>query len=127
MATRLPIEPEGTKRAASRAKISAARDWRRFTVGSSPYTSSPTTASDMARRISELGRVTVSLRRSTACRVSRCMSASLNASAAEVACIRYLLSLPTHCHIASDHRPFTQERDEDFIGYRQALRRKPQA
>src|SRR5579871_1164974 len=62
---RLPMEPDGTKRAASRSKISAARACRRLTVGSSPYTSSPTSASAMARRMAGVGLVTVSLRRST--------------------------------------------------------------
>src|SRR5579863_274473 len=77
MAIRLPIEPEGTKSAASRAKISAARCWRRFIVGSSPYTSSPTMASAMARRISGVGLVTVSLRRSATNFPADCGSASL--------------------------------------------------
>ena len=36
MAIRFPIEPEGTNRAASRPKVSAARCSSRFTVGSSP-------------------------------------------------------------------------------------------
>ena len=47
------------------ALISAQRSSSRFTVGSSPYQSSPTSASAMARRISGVGRVTVSERRST--------------------------------------------------------------
>ena len=38
---------------------------RRLTVGSSPYWSSPTSASAMARRMAGVGRVTVSERRST--------------------------------------------------------------
>src|ERR1700736_2683548 len=59
------MQPVGTKSAASLSKISAARASRRLTVGSSPYPSSPTSASAMARRISGVGRVTVSLRRST--------------------------------------------------------------
>ena len=49
MASRLPMQPVGTKSAASRWKISAARDCSRFTVGSSPYTSSPTSAAAIAR------------------------------------------------------------------------------
>src|SRR5947199_5345052 len=57
--------PVGTNSAASFPRISAARSSRRFTVGSSPYTSSPTSASAMARRISGVGLVTVSERRST--------------------------------------------------------------
>ena len=60
----LPIEPVGTKSAASFPSISAARSCRRLTVGSSPYTSSPTSASAIARRIEGVGLVTVSLRRS---------------------------------------------------------------
>ena len=40
------------------------RDRRRFTVGSSPYTSSPTSAAAIAIRISGVGRVTVSDRKS---------------------------------------------------------------
>ena len=57
--------PVGTNSAASLPKISAASCSNRLTVGSSLYTSSPTSASAMARRISGVGRVTVSLRRST--------------------------------------------------------------
>src|SRR6516164_1108983 len=60
----LPIVPLGTNNAASRPKISAARRSSRLILGSSPYTSSPTSASNMARRISGEGLVTVSLRRS---------------------------------------------------------------
>src|SRR5687768_1952224 len=60
----LPIEPVGTKSAASFSKSSAARSCRRLTVGSSPYTSSPTSASAIARRMAGVGLVTVSLRRS---------------------------------------------------------------
>src|SRR5260370_634598 len=59
------MQPEGTNSAASMPKISAARCSSRLTVGSSPYTSSPTSASAIARRISAVGRVTVSLRKST--------------------------------------------------------------
>src|SRR5712692_7717739 len=65
MAIRFPMQPVGTNSAASFPKISAARSSNRLTVGSSPYTSSPTSASAIARRISAVGRVTVSLRRST--------------------------------------------------------------
>src|SRR5437868_13425845 len=46
--------------AASFSKISAARSCKRLTVGSSPYTSSPTSAAAIARRISGVGFVTVS-------------------------------------------------------------------
>src|SRR2546429_6097115 len=65
MAVRFPMHPVGTNSAASFPKISAARFSSWLTVGSSPYTSSPTSASAIARRISGVGRVTVSLRRST--------------------------------------------------------------
>ncbi len=56
--------PLGTNRAASLPAMSAASCWRRLTVGSSLYTSSPTSAVAMAARISAVGRVTVSLRMS---------------------------------------------------------------
>src|SRR5260370_37699919 len=58
------MEPVGTKIAASFSKISAARSCRRLTVGSSPYTSSPTSASAIALRIAGVGWVTVSLLKS---------------------------------------------------------------
>src|SRR5581483_1400806 len=67
MAMVLPMVPVGTKRAASLPAISAARCSRWLTVGSSPYTSSPTSASIMARRISGVGLVTVSLLKSIMC------------------------------------------------------------
>src|SRR5208337_1694833 len=60
----LPMVPVGTNSAASRPNTSAARRSSRLTVGSSPYTSSPTSAAAMAARISGVGRVTVSERRS---------------------------------------------------------------
>ena len=60
----LHIVPEGKYRPASLPSSPAAYSCRRMTVGSSPRTSSPTSASSMARRISADGRVTVSLRRS---------------------------------------------------------------
>src|SRR5574341_1490010 len=56
--------PEGTNSAASFPSTCAAISCRRLTVGSSPNTSSPTSASAMARRIPAEGLVTVSLRRS---------------------------------------------------------------
>ena len=71
MAIALPIVPDGTNSAASMPSSSAARRSRRSTVGSSPYTSSPTSASAMARRISGVGRVTVSERRSIGCITGR--------------------------------------------------------
>src|ERR1700690_3136726 len=64
IAIRFPIEPDGTNSAASRSKIWAARSCKRLIVGSSPYTSSPPSASAMALRMAGVGRVTVSLRRS---------------------------------------------------------------
>src|SRR5437588_3132532 len=63
-ATWFPIVPDGTNSAASFPTRSAKASWRALTVGSSPYTSSPTSASAMARRISGVGWVTVSERRS---------------------------------------------------------------
>src|SRR5580704_9896843 len=71
------MHPVGTNRAACFPKISAARFSNRFTVGSSPYTSSPTSASAIARRISTVGRVTVSLRKSTIPSSRVTLSASL--------------------------------------------------
>src|SRR4051812_8418204 len=61
----LAIVPDGTNSAASIPKSAAASDCSRLTVGSSPYASSPTSASAIARRISGVGVVTVSDRRST--------------------------------------------------------------
>src|SRR3954465_5948597 len=63
-AARFDCVPEGKKSPASWPKRSAHAAWRRFTVGSSPKTSSPTAASAMARRMAADGCVTVSLRRS---------------------------------------------------------------
>src|ERR671911_553421 len=59
------IVPVGTKAPASLPRASAHRSCRRFTVGSSSYQSSPTSASAIARRIASDGFVTVSERRST--------------------------------------------------------------
>src|SRR5680860_1106489 len=56
--------PEGTKIAASLPSRADTCSSRRFMVGSSPNTSSPTSARAIAFRISASGRVTVSLRRS---------------------------------------------------------------
>src|SRR5438034_2155231 len=64
-AARLDCVPDGKKSASSKPKISAARACNRFTVGSSPKTSSPSSASSIARRMAGVGRVTVSERRST--------------------------------------------------------------
>src|SRR5215211_1003969 len=60
----LVIVPEGAYRAASLPSNSATYSSRWLTVGSSPKTSSPTGASNIASRIPSVGRVTVSLRRS---------------------------------------------------------------
>src|SRR5687768_6620767 len=64
-AARLDCVPDGNSRAASKPNVAAARSCRRLTVGSSPNTSSPSSASIIARRIAAEGRVTVSERRST--------------------------------------------------------------
>ena len=63
-ASRLASDPVGVNNAASCPNSAATRSWRALTVGSSPYTSSPTSAAAIAARISSVGRVTVSLRRS---------------------------------------------------------------
>src|SRR6056297_2942536 len=64
MASRLPMVPEGTKSAASLPNIEAARSSSSLTLGSSPATSSPTSARIMDSRIAGVGRVTVSDRKS---------------------------------------------------------------
>src|SRR5919198_6554097 len=63
--TRLPIVPDATKRPAALPMRRAASASRRLTVGSSSQTSSPTSARAIASRISGVGRVSVSERRST--------------------------------------------------------------
>src|SRR5271170_5098749 len=63
-ASSLLMVPEGTNRAASLPSSSAVVRSSSATVGSSPKTSSPTSASAMALRIAGVGLVTVSLRRS---------------------------------------------------------------
>src|SRR5207245_10751942 len=63
--TRLPMVPEATKSPASLPLRSAAIASSRLTVGSSSHTSSPTSARAMASRISGVGNVSVSERRST--------------------------------------------------------------
>src|SRR6266849_1272176 len=60
----LHMVPEGRKTAASLPRRSATISWSRFTVGSSPFCSSPTSASHMKRRMSGVGLVRVSLKRS---------------------------------------------------------------
>jgi len=57
--------PEGTNRPASLPNSSAASASKCATLGSSPRTSSPTSASAIATRICAVGLVTVSLRMST--------------------------------------------------------------
>ena len=61
---RLPWVPLVTKRAASLPSSAAVAAWSSLTVGSSPYTSSPTTAVAIAARMAAVGWVTVSERRS---------------------------------------------------------------
>src|SRR5215510_7990036 len=56
--------PEGTYSAASFPSNCAVTSWRRLIQGSSPKTSSPTSASAITRRMPGEGFVTVSLRRS---------------------------------------------------------------
>src|SRR6266851_9675397 len=63
--TRLPMVPEATKSPAALPRRSAASASSRLTVGSSSHTSSPTSARAMASRMSGVGRVKVSERRST--------------------------------------------------------------
>src|SRR5919109_5457335 len=63
--TRLPCVPDVTKSPASLPSRSAAAASSRWIVGSSPQTSSPTSARAMASRISGVGSVSVSERRST--------------------------------------------------------------
>src|SRR5438105_1078880 len=63
-ATRLPCVPLGTNSAASLSSIAAMRSCSALTVGSSPNTSSPSSARIIASRMPGVGRVTVSLRRS---------------------------------------------------------------
>ena len=63
---RFPIIPLGTYTAAALPTASAERSSSRFTVGSSPYWSSPTSASAMALRMAGVGFVNVSLRNSRA-------------------------------------------------------------
>src|ERR1051325_8700945 len=60
----LHMVPEGRNSAASLPSSSATASWSSLTVGSSPFCSSPTSASHMKRRISRVGFVTVSLCRS---------------------------------------------------------------
>src|SRR6186997_1082524 len=57
--------PEGTNNAASKPSISATSASSALILGSSPNTSSPTGAAAIAARIAAVGRVTVSLRKST--------------------------------------------------------------
>jgi hypothetical protein len=61
----LPIVPEGTNRPASLPNRAAQCSWSAIAVGSSPHTSSPISASAIARRISGVGVENVSDRSST--------------------------------------------------------------
>jgi len=72
-ATWLVMVPEGMKIAASWPRIAAMRRWSLSTVGSASITSSPTSARAMASRIPGVGRVTVSLRRSTGSSLIACV------------------------------------------------------
>jgi hypothetical protein len=64
-AVSLPIVPLGTNRPASLPTSSAQCSWSEIAVGSSPQTSSPSSALAMALSISRVGRVNVSDRSST--------------------------------------------------------------
>src|SRR5256886_5327842 len=64
-AQRFPMVPPGKKTGASLPPIPAARRCRRWIVGSSSQTSSPTSAAAIAARIDSVGSVNVSLRNST--------------------------------------------------------------
>ena len=61
----LPSVPDVTNNPAGNPRSAATSASSALTVGSSPYTSSPTSASAIAIRMPALGRVIVSLRRST--------------------------------------------------------------
>ncbi|OGO13266.1 MAG: hypothetical protein A2Y93_06540 [Chloroflexi bacterium RBG_13_68_17] len=63
-AARFPIVPDGMNMAASLPSLAAATASSRLMLGSSPKTSSPTSACAIAFRISGVGWVTVSERRS---------------------------------------------------------------
>src|ERR1700761_6825183 len=75
-AARLLCVPLGKNRPASFPARSATVACKRKTVGSSPQTSSPTSAADMAASIGGVGRVTVSLRKS----IMVCSCTSVNDS-----------------------------------------------
>src|SRR5215468_8050585 len=64
--TRFDCVPDGTYIAASNPSIPATSASSALTLGSSPKTSSPTSAASIAARIAAVGRVTVSLRKSIA-------------------------------------------------------------
>jgi hypothetical protein len=63
-AARLLCVPVGMNSAASLPSSAATRSCSALTLGSSPNTSSPSGAANIASRIAAVGRVTVSLRRS---------------------------------------------------------------
>src|SRR5689334_21224257 len=64
--TRLPWVPDATNSASSKPSIAATSSCRALTDGSSPKTSSPTSASAIAARMARVGLVMVSLRKSVA-------------------------------------------------------------
>ena len=64
-ATRLHMVPLGNQSAASLPSSAATRSCSRFTVGSWPSCSSPTSAAAIAARIAAVGRVPVSLNSDT--------------------------------------------------------------
>src|SRR6266481_1690640 len=110
--------PVGTKSAASFSNSSAARASSRFTVGSSRYTSSPTSASAMARRISAVGWVTVSLRRSMARLVCRTASFSIPG----IACV--VMGFPVLKKISMRGRLPLYKFLEHFVGEQASARRE---
>src|ERR1700674_64944 len=108
------MQPDGTNSADSFPKISAARSSSRLTVGSSPYTSSPTSASAIARRISAVGRVTVSLRRSTIPSIRFTSSGSLRIPVFAIVALTF----------PSPSAPSPQQFHKHFIRNTQPPRRK---
>src|SRR5436309_3806523 len=97
-AQRLPMVPLGTNSAASLPTIDAARCCRRWTVGSSSQTSSPTSAAAMAFRIDSVGSVKVSLRSST----TRVMDS--------------ILAPPSGSQLGVDQRPGTEHLGDGQVG-----------
>ena len=85
----LAIVPLGTNSAASLPRSSAARSSSARAVGSSPHTSSPTSAAAIASRIAGVGRVTVSDRRST---IRHAAETTANAPTCATSCASTLVS-----------------------------------